>query len=103
MSETDANYVGTVAQMYDDHLVPLQFQPYAEDLAARVAALKPMAVLETAAGSGAVTRVLAPQLADAARYVVSDLNAPMLDLAKARLGADSRIEWVVSDAQESGL
>ena len=55
-------------------------------------------MLETAAGSGVVTRSLAHRLASDARYVVSDLNEPMLDRAKARQGVDSRIEWQQADA-----
>ena len=38
-------------------------------------------MLETAAGSGVVTRALAPRLAPDARYVVTDLNQPMLEYA----------------------
>ena len=39
-------------------MVPLIFEPYAADLARRVASLSPNAVLEIAAGTGAVTRAL---------------------------------------------
>ncbi len=99
MAETDTKFVGPVPQIYDALMVPMLFQPYAEDMAARVAALSPGAVLETAAGSGVVTRVLAPQLGPKARYVVTDLNAPMLDQAKARQGrTEVQIEWGVADA-----
>ena len=97
MAETDTKFVGPVPQIYDALMVPMLFQPYAVDMAARVAALSPRAVLETAAGSGAVTRVLAPLLAPGTRYVVTDLNGPMLDQAKARQGA-GQVEWAVADA-----
>ena len=63
---------------------PLIFESYAEDIAQRVAALSPNAVLETAAGSGVVTRALVPGLSPDASYVVTDLNQPMLDYAAAR-------------------
>jgi ubiquinone/menaquinone biosynthesis C-methylase UbiE len=63
-----------------------------------VAALLPLRVLETAAGSGAVTRALAATLSAQARYVVTDLNQPMLDYAAARQGADPRISWRQADA-----
>ena len=65
----------------------------------RAAALSPKAVLETAAGSGVVTRALAPKLAPDARYVATDLNQPMLDYAAARQNTDSRISWRKADAQ----
>ena len=98
MAETDVKFVGPIPEVYDALMVPLVFLPYAEDMAARVAALGPGQVLETAAGSGAVTRALAPLLAADARYVVSDLNGAMLDKARARQGEDGRIEWLVADA-----
>ena len=98
MANTDTKFVGPVPEIYDRFMVPLVFQPYAEDMAARVAALHPLQVLETAAGSGVVTRALAPQLAADARFVVSDLNGAMLDQAKARQGEDARIEWLVANA-----
>lgn len=42
--------------------------------------------------------MLAPQLAADARYVVTDLNRPMLDHAASRQPSDSRIEWRQADA-----
>lgn len=63
-----------------------------------VAAFSPDRVLETAAGTGVVTRALAPRLGTHARYMVTDLNLPMLDHATARQGADARIEWKQANA-----
>ena len=103
MAQSDTKFVGPVPDVYDAFMVPLLFQPYAEDMAARVAALRPSAVLETAAGSGAVTRVLAPLLAPDARYVVTDLNGPMLDKARARQAEDARLDWQVADALSLGF
>jgi ubiquinone/menaquinone biosynthesis C-methylase UbiE len=77
----------------------LIFEAYAQDMSRRVAALAPKSVLETAAGSGAVTRAVAPILGPDASYAVTDLNQPMLDYAKARQGADSRMTWQKADAQ----
>jgi ubiquinone/menaquinone biosynthesis C-methylase UbiE len=54
--------------------------------------------LETAAGSGVVTRALAPRLPQGATYVVTNLNQPMLDYAASRQAADSRIKWRQADA-----
>ena len=98
MAQNDTVFAGSIPQLYDTLMVPLIFAPYAADMAARVAALAPRAVLETAAGSGVVTRALAPRLAAHARYVVTDLNLPMLEHAAARQGADPRIEWRPADA-----
>jgi ubiquinone/menaquinone biosynthesis C-methylase UbiE len=99
MSEADKVFAGSIPENYDRHMVPLIFESYARDIAQRVAALAPKAVLETAAGSGVVTRALAPVLSPDARYVVTDLNQPMLDYAKAKQAADNRIRWQKADAQ----
>ncbi len=98
MADIDRLFAGSIPQLYDTLMVPLIFADYAADTAARVAAFSPRAVLETAAGSGAVTRALAPRLAADARYVVTDLNPPMLDHAAARQGPDARLEWRPADA-----
>ncbi|HZD92137.1 MAG TPA: class I SAM-dependent methyltransferase [Pseudolabrys sp.] len=98
MLEADKVFAGSIPENYDRHMVPLIFEPYAADIAMRAASLSPSAVLEIAAGSGVVTRALAPRLARDARYVVTDLNQPMLDYAASRQPADTRIEWRQADA-----
>lgn len=98
MSGNDHLFSGTIAELYESLLVPMIFAPYAKDLARRVAASSPRDVLETAAGTGAVTRALAPLLPANARYVVTDLNQPMLDQAARLQGGDTRIAWRQADA-----
>jgi ubiquinone/menaquinone biosynthesis C-methylase UbiE len=99
MSETDKVFAGSIPENYDRYLVPLIFEGFAADMAQGVALLSPKAVLETAAGSGVVTRAIAPVLSPAASYIVTDLNQPMLDYAASRQGADRRISWRKADAQ----
>jgi len=98
MAESDKVFAGSIPKIYDTLMVPLIFEVYAADLAELVAASSPGAVLETAAGSGVVTRLLAPKLKPDACYVVTDLNQPMLDYAASRQGPDSRIAWRQADA-----
>jgi len=98
MPETDKVFAGSIPENYDRYLVPLIFESFAQDIAQRVAALSPSTVLETAAGSGVVTRALAPRLSPDASYVVTDLNQPMLDYAAMRQAADNRISWRKADA-----
>lgn len=98
MLETDKAFAGSIPENYDRHMVPLIFEPYAADIARRVASLAPVAVLETAAGSGVVTRALAPGLSPDSTYVVTDLNKPMLDYAASRQAPDARIKWQQADA-----
>ncbi|AJP58387.1 SAM-dependent methyltransferase [Pandoraea vervacti] len=98
MSDHDKVFDGSIPKCYDTLMVPLIFAAYAEDTAQLVAASSPDTVLETAAGSGALTRALAPRLVLHARYVVTDLNVPMLNYAASRQPEDVRIEWREADA-----
>ena len=61
MLETDKVFAGSIPENYDRYMVPLIFEQYAADIAQRAASVSPSAVLETAAGSGVVTRALAPR------------------------------------------
>ncbi|MBN8977528.1 MAG: methyltransferase domain-containing protein [Rhizobiales bacterium] len=98
MLDADKVFAGSVPENYDRYMVPLIFEPYATDMAQRAAALSPSAVLEIAAGTGVVTRALAPKLAPTAHYTVTDLNQPMLDYAASRQPPDSRMTWRQADA-----
>ncbi|TXI05051.1 MAG: methyltransferase domain-containing protein [Rhizobium sp.] len=98
MLETDKVFAGSIPENYDRYMVPLIFEPFAADLARRAASLAPGSVLEIAAGTGVVARALAPKLSIHARYVVTDLNQPMLDYAASRQAVDSRIVWRQADA-----
>ncbi len=100
MTDSDKVFGGSIPELYDTYLVPLIFQAYANDLAERTAALAPKAVLETAAGSGVVTRAMAAALGSDTRYTATDLNQPMLDHAKSRQEGDDRISWQQADALE---
>ena len=84
MVATDAAFSGSIPALYDRCLVPLLFDGYAADLAARTAALRPRRILETAAGTGVVTAALAELLPDA-EIVATDLNQAMLDVAAERV------------------
>src|SRR6516165_793089 len=99
MSERDKVFAGSIPENYDRYIVPLIFENFAQDIAQRVAALSPSTVLETAAGTGVVTRALTPRLSPDAKYVVTDVNQPMLDYAAMRQDADSRVSWRKADAQ----
>jgi len=97
MTPSDKAFTGSIPQLYDRLLVPMIFAPYAQDLAERVKAHKPREVLETAAGTGAVTAALAAEMPEA-RLTVTDLNEPMLVQAKKRLGERAGITWQQADA-----
>jgi ubiquinone/menaquinone biosynthesis C-methylase UbiE len=97
VATVDKVFAGSIPELYERFLVPLIFEPYARDLAARLAKTKPDVVLETAAGTGVLTRAMASAL-PATRITVTDLNQQMLDHAKSRQPADKRIVWKQADA-----
>jgi SAM-dependent methyltransferase len=90
-------FEGSIPELYDSQMVPLIFEPYAIDLARRATALAPEHVLETAAGTGVVTRALAQALPGAVELVATDLNPPMLERA-ARVGTARPVRWLPADA-----
>jgi ubiquinone/menaquinone biosynthesis C-methylase UbiE len=94
----NSKFAGEIPEFYDRKLVPLLFEPYAIDLAKRVARLKPRQVLEVAAGTGVVTRRLLDVLPRETQITATDLNEPMLDLARLRVGRDARVTWRQADA-----
>jgi SAM-dependent methyltransferase len=97
MGNSDTVFAGSIPEIYDTLLVPLIFEPYAEDLARRVAESKPIRVLETAAGTGVVTRALSRVLPTSCVIVATDLNQPMLDRAAA-IGTAHPVQWQQADA-----
>jgi|SRR6476620_5320256 ubiquinone/menaquinone biosynthesis C-methylase UbiE len=98
MVATDKVFAGSIPQIYDRFLVPLIFEPYARDLADRLAKAGPQDLLETAAGTGVLTRAVAARFPVSTRITATDLNQPMLDYARTRLSGDSRIAWKQADA-----
>src|SRR6266498_3910701 len=97
MAATDKLFAGSIPEIYDRFLVPLIFESYARDLAERMARVEPRDVLETAAGTGVLTRAIASRLPAQARIVATDLNQPMLNHAQGQ-SHDSRITWRQADA-----
>lgn len=103
MADSATTFTGSVPRYYDLYLGPLLFQQYAADLARRVHALQAEAVLETAAGTGIASRHLRDGLPAEARLVVTDLNEPMLEIAKAKFGSAEKVEFRPADATRLGF
>jgi len=91
----DAQFHAGIAEVYQRLLVPMIFEEPAEHLARVVAAIAPSDVLETAAGTGVLTRALARSCPEA-RLTATDLSESMLDTARAQDAGDVR--WRQADA-----
>ena len=96
MKDQELRFAGSVPASYERLMVPLIFQPYAKELARRARDLRPARILETASGTGVVTRALHEALPEA-DIVATDLNQPMLDVAAERLG--DGVRFLQADAQ----
>jgi SAM-dependent methyltransferase len=96
---SDRVFAGSIPTLYEAHLVPLLFEPYAVDVASRLATRSLTRVLELAAGTGVATRRLASVLPEDVSIVSTDLNQPMLDHAAA-IGTARPVEWRQADAMQ---
>jgi SAM-dependent methyltransferase len=94
--DDDRVFAGSVPEVYDRCLVPLIFEPYAADLASRLARLAASEVLEVAAGTGVLTRELAARLPREVAITATDLNQPMIDRA-ASAGTVRPVTWRQAD------
>jgi SAM-dependent methyltransferase len=94
-------FAGSIPENYHRNLGPVLFEPYARDMAARVASLKlaPGArVLEMACGTGIVTAQLLKALPAGVALVSTDVSEPMLAVARKLLPADPRLTLSQADA-----
>ncbi|HYH97068.1 class I SAM-dependent methyltransferase [Hyalangium sp.] len=92
-----AAYVGAIPENYHSGVGPFLFEPYAQELSARIAAFSPRRVLETACGTGLLTRRLREALPGEALLIATDLNEPMLAVAKRTVGPGANVQWARED------
>jgi SAM-dependent methyltransferase len=97
MTTSHAQFVGSIPELYEEHLGPLFFRHYAQDLAGRVHS-QASRILETACGTGISTEYLREALSDASEIVATDLNEPMLEFARSRRGSLPNVRFEVADA-----
>jgi SAM-dependent methyltransferase len=97
--QSDKLFAGSIPKLYDTHLVPLIFEPYAADVAKRLGSRRVSRVLEVAAGTGVVTRAMAAALPADVAIVATDLNQAMLDHAVS-VGTKRAVEWRQADAMQ---
>jgi ubiquinone/menaquinone biosynthesis C-methylase UbiE len=90
-------FEGSIPENYDRYLGPVLFEPFADDIAARLKEAQPESVLEIACGSGILTRRLRDTLSKT-RLVATDLNPGMIVDAQRRFRPSENIEWREADA-----
>ena len=96
MSASDRAFVGSIPEIYDRYLGPMLFEPYADELAGRLSGFEGE-ILETAAGTGRLTRALIRAMAPGSTITATDLNEPMLARAAEEVRSDL-VSWQPADA-----
>ncbi|MFG3224768.1 class I SAM-dependent methyltransferase [Kitasatospora sp. NPDC048194] len=94
-SDADRRWAESMPAAYEQYLVPVLFRPFAADLAARAAVLRPGRILELAAGTGVLTSALL-EAVPTAEVTATDLNEAMVAFGAAR--APGAV-WRRADAQ----
>ena len=90
----------SIPEHYDRGLGPVLFAGFGDHIAQRAASYEPGRALETAAGTGIVTRLLRDFLPAGATLTATDLNAPMMEVAKAKFRAEEQVEFRAADASD---
>jgi ubiquinone/menaquinone biosynthesis C-methylase UbiE len=98
MRDDPTRFVGSIPEHYDRGMGPVIFARPADLVATRVASFEPSRVLETAAGTGIVTRRLRDLLPAAAEIVATDLNPAMLDAASRKFRPGEVVTFKQADA-----
>jgi SAM-dependent methyltransferase len=98
LRDDPTRFVGSIPDYYDRGLGPVIFAEPADVAARRVASLEPRRVLETAAGTGIVTRRMRDVLPAAADIVATDLNADMLEVSRTKFRSDENVTLRTADA-----
>lgn len=100
MLNRESLFIGSVPEFYERYLVPMHFEAHARIMVERLGQLRSGHLLEIAAGTGAVTRLLARELPDTVTITATDLNEPMLEIARAQPGTERAKPGVIGDSSQ---
>jgi SAM-dependent methyltransferase len=98
MDDNSAKFVGSIPELYERGMGPVIFADFALDMAQRVKALNPKMVVETAAGTGILTRALRDALPGRTKIIATDLNPPMLEIARRKFARGEPVNLQPADA-----
>jgi ubiquinone/menaquinone biosynthesis C-methylase UbiE len=98
--DNSAEFIGDIPTHYDHGLGPVLFVDFADRLTSACCDGTPTNVIELAAGTGIVSRKLRDRLPPEASLLVTDLNAPMLEVAKGKFADGENVDFEVANAME---
>jgi len=97
MTETDV-FKHATPSLYDKYMGPLLFEPFGKHVAESVRLLQPELILETAAGTGIVTRAVSKAV-PGATIIATDINPAAIAFA-AEQAHPERVTFQQADAQD---
>lgn len=103
MDDNIAQFVGSIPDFYDRGMGPVIFADFSADMAQRVKALNPKLVVETAAGTGILTRAMRDVLPGRTKIIATDLNPPMLEVAKRKFARGEPVVLQPANAMNLGF
>ncbi len=98
MSDKFAGFTGDIPHHYDAGLGPNIFVDFADRLSMAACEREAMKAIELAAGTGIVSRKLRDRMHPDASLLVTDLNAPMLEVARRKFSERENVEFAVANA-----
>lgn len=103
MSAKPSVFIGNIPLHHDNGLGPHILTDYADRLARKSCEGSPSNAVGLAAGTGIVSRILRDCLPRDTMLPVTDLNAPMLDVARSKFGGDDDVGFSVADTLIAGF
>lgn len=100
MSDNSAEFIGDIPGYYDIGLGPNLFVDFADRLTSTACDGMATNVIELAAGTGIVSRKLRDSLHPDTPLLVTDLNAPMLEVAKRKFSEGENVDFAIANAME---
>lgn len=100
MSGNAADFTGDIPTHYDTGLGPNLFDGFGDRLVSNACQHPAQKVIELAAGTGIVSRKLRDSLPGDSHLLVTDLNTPMLDVARRKFAADEAVDFMVANAMD---
>lgn len=100
MSGNASEFIGDIPLHYDVGLGPNLFDGFAAKLTEACCEGAPSHVVELAAGTGIVSRKLRDQLPPETSLLVTDLNPPMLDVARGKFAPGENVDFAIVNAME---
>ncbi|SDE12063.1 class I SAM-dependent methyltransferase [Ruegeria marina] len=100
MSDDAAKFTGDIPTHYDAGLGPVLFSDFGDRLCAAACEGTATRAIELAAGTGIVSRKLRDTLPREALLLVTDLNAPMLEVARRKFSDSENVEIALADAMD---